>query len=491
MDDGLTWGPWIMVEDGTINNKSVTNVVINYEDMVGSQVSLSYTNDAEFGVQDLYLINAPTKPTLDTLSVGTKNFNDVFSIYWSPVSLPSNPAITLTDTNVYYETSYFPDGSFLILNETGLTETSSEFKIVYGGSSLSKIGVRSYIKYNGSKIYSDYSYTNNFTTIAATDLSKLPSVIKFDGTPEAKITIPNKIINSTYWTLEISFKTKTSDYRTIFSTNPNGLFIAVGNKVKVGRINSVQVESTRSGFNDNKFHHIAIKRTSSSNYQLFIDGVLELNWTDSSLATNITNSTETILGTNSLTGITTGTDTWIRPPRYWNTYLSDALIAQYAGNTVESTATNFLESFTLSLLTGELTGIKTPSLKASFGSGASIGFNFTPLEDINIPNELEAFAKENIDFIRTKVNEFRTNNGLENTTWTDPVIVRNVTPVKAVHMNEVQSAIQDVYNNTSQEIQSVTVKNVINQEVKPKSVYFPIWDYNLRIYFILRALRNN
>lgn len=72
--------------------------------------------------------------------------------------------------------------------------------------------------------------------------------------------------------------------------------------------------------------------------------------------------------------------------------------------------------------------------------------NFSALDKVGIPFLQDVQKKENIDYLRGKVDEMREGNRLGLVSWTDPLILREETPIKPIHWQELDEAILEVYS---------------------------------------------
>ena len=98
---------------------------------------------------------------------------------------------------------------------------------------------------------------------------------------------------------------------------------------------------------------------------------------------------------------------------------------------------------------------------------------------------------ENIILLREKTNEFRTNNGLPPiTNWTENVLIRNVTPIRAVHWNEITQGILDTYTLLNIPFAKQEVEDIIKEKVLPNYDKHKISDLKNRLFRIAEALKN-
>lgn len=75
--------------------------------------------------------------------------------------------------------------------------------------------------------------------------------------------------------------------------------------------------------------------------------------------------------------------------------------------------------------------------------------SFSVLDNVGVPFLTDIQKKENIDYLRGKVEELRLNNKLGLVNWTDPLILRESTPIKPVHWDELEAAVLEVYDTIS------------------------------------------
>lgn len=442
--------------------------------------------NTDHGFVKLTLISSDSidySPIIETDMTGiVKSRDEQFNIDWIPAVKSETFLSKYSDKTIYYEVFYFPDGTTPIMMADSITDTYFNAPLVFGGSYLSKIGVRSYVIHNNSKIYSEFSYTNSFTTTDTNPQSKIPELIKIDPYQGAHIEIKNKIFSTdTSWTMDVGFKTSESNYQRIFSVAPSGFEISVGNKVRIKSLDT-NIESYKSGLNDSVQHIITLRKVSNSFY-IYIDGVFDRSWTDGASKINTSLSTSTIIG-NPILQNSSQIKPSIRLPRYWNSALSESKILE--NNIIEITPSSpdILEILTIDKL-GKVKGMINGSIQGSPTTGVQYSYNFNTIDFIELPEIDKMFSKENMDFIREKINIFRITNGLQAVAWTDPVIIRNVTPLKAIHINELHQAINEVYSNLSMTIIDSDVKNSLDKVVLPNSKEFNV---NKHMDFLKNAL---
>jgi len=115
---------------------------------------------------------------------------------------------------------------------------------------------------------------------------------------------------------------------------------------------------------------------------------------------------------------------------------------------------------------------------------------FEVLSGVSLPEPNNPIAKTSIDYIREKVNEFREGNGFDPIHWTDSTIVIKATPIMAVHWNEIEDSILEVYEQLGVEFNSPDVRTQLEETIKAKDKNYPIQLLSRRIDSILKALQN-
>ncbi|MFS1513036.1 fibronectin type III domain-containing protein [Chengkuizengella sp. SCS-71B] len=164
-------------------------------------------------------------------------------------------------------------------------------------------------------------------------------------------------------------------------------------------------------------------------------------------------------------------------------YLDDVLIT-----TVTITNYNFtgLEGGTLySLSVSAIDAAGNESEKNSIQ-----GKTFFKHSNLTLPNE-NPYLKEVIDFIREKVNQFRTRNGLDPINWTDTTIIKKSTPIKATQWNEIEDSILDVYTQLDIELNNKEAKQQFEETIIAKDQSYPLQLLPRRIENIIKALQNS
>ena len=297
--------------------------------------------------------------------------------------------------------------------------------------------------------------TRTFNTPEPPAGYKLPNALSFDGVDDY-VEIPSRIIpgGNGDFTIELMFKTSVTGspqyLYALFDPTPSpnvyGIYIILrsDNKIEAqiqGDTGSVM--SVRNDVRDGKWHHLALVREGTA-LKLYIDGVLDNSRT---IANNpsITAYTTTRLGTSYGETPSLYFQGSIALPRFWNDARTAAELQAGKNVTYPTNEQGYQDE----LIFNEPTGALKTRVSGVYGTmygGVKWGNTFTPIDpSIALPSS-NALAKDNIDFIRQKVNEFRQTNGFSAYSWTDPTIIRGVTPVKAAHWNEIQQAIDEVYN---------------------------------------------
>jgi len=329
-------------------------------------------------------------------------------------------------------------------------------------------------------------YTNTFTTNAPPSNAILPSALIFDGSTSYYIN--NRIIPTTgSWTIEFSFKTTQSNgYMFAIDNGTNHVVICQLSSSGLNVIIDGQGGSTPN-VNDNKIHHVGIVQSGGVT-SVYLDGVLKYS---------ITRAIPTISPANVYLG-DMGYDYTGKPkyngiitlPRFWNTARTAEQLKQYRSVTVPDNESGLIDYLRFDPLTGLVKLKKNVYTVTSNGILEWI-LLFMSLIDVTIPYPDYSQRKENLDYLRTKTNEFRSNNGLNTINWTDPVVVQGITPIRAIHWNEVEDGILEVYETIGQAIESPQVQEQLSNTILPKDLRFPIKDLQGRMVNIVKGLKNN
>jgi hypothetical protein len=334
--------------------------------------------------------------------------------------------------------------------------------------------------------YSGYLTSPDFIVSPPPNNYKLPNAINLDGN-SAYVTFPSRIIpGNSDFSILIPFKTTSEvGIQLLMITNASRTAWVDIQLTSDGRIafEGSSFTFTSTSYNDGKLHYLGITR-SGTNLNVYVDGVLAATGTGK--ATDITSCDTLWIGQNGLNGAYF--NGLIGLPSFWNRALTASETLTYAKE-VTGNETGLIDYFVFDATTGKIKGAKSGTFGTLYGN-YSWSYLFIPLDLVTLPSS-NNLAKENIDHIRAKVNEFRQANGLPPYSWTDPIIIKKVTPVKAIHWNEIQTAINEVYNQTGAQLVSQTVQTVISEQIKPKDRKFEISrDLKNRIIYLVKALKN-
>ena len=447
---------------------------------------LEATSSPEIDYFNTYYVSPPNTPSNTTPVISSKKFGDIVNVSWNSVPVPPQNGLNLDIQKVFYEVKYHPDGVNGIVIADGLESLNQQVKIIAGGSSNSKISIRSYVLYNSLRQYSTYTYTNTFTTEVPPSNTTLPNAVYFNGS-DSYVTASNRIVPTTGpWTVEFSFKT----------TQSNGYLLSIDNgtshvllcQLSGGRLNViVDGQGSSAGpFNDGKIHHVGIVQDSGVT-SVYVDGILRYSITKTIPTFSPASLYLGMMGynytsNNKYNGI-------LGLPRFWNTVRTVQQLKDYRGTIVPDNEPGLIDYLVFDPSTG-LVKMKKNSYTIDINSISWI-YLFIALENVQLPFPYDYQREENLTYLRNNVNEFRVNNGLDVKTWTDPVIVKGYTPIKAAHWNEVEGAILEVYISIGQNISSSEVEQQLNDPIVARDTRYPIKGLQQRINNIAKGLKNN
>jgi len=343
--------------------------------------------------------------------------------------------------------------------------------------------VRAYDGYD----YSPYGGSNSFNVIKSS--KAIPTGLSFDGTGTT-VTVSNRILSTGgSGTIEFSFKTSLQATTVLFgidggSTQILSAYLNSGGKLNV-YANGTGLVFGSDTLNDGKLHHIAIT-FSGSNVKVYIDGVYR---------SNISTTIPTTVGSFYLADMKLLKPAGSQPfngviglPRFWTVQLTDSEVASYKGKILPDTQPGLFDYLTFNELTA-MPKMKKQSYVVTTDGIVSWTNIFVALTELILPSS-NSQSVEILNYIRDNVNKFRTDNGLNPVQWTDPIIVKGITPIKAVHWNEVEDGINEIYTNTGQSFITQEVKNQFDEDILPGNKKFQISNLNKRIDNIIKGLRN-
>lgn len=117
--------------------------------------------------------------------------------------------------------------------------------------------------------------------------------------------------------------------------------------------------------------------------------------------------------------------------------------------------------------------------------------NFFVFDDISIPFLNDVQKKENVDYLRQKVNDMRIMNDLPPMVFTDEVIIRYETPIKNVHFDELEQGILECFDkNPRAKFNSARTEQELRKVKEYRDQAELIQDLPQRLDFISKALMN-
>lgn len=111
--------------------------------------------------------------------------------------------------------------------------------------------------------------------------------------------------------------------------------------------------------------------------------------------------------------------------------------------------------------------------------------------DVTI-SEKDIYKKETLETVRNNVNLLRQNFSLPTANWAEPIIIKNVTPIKASHWNEIEQNIKDVYNVNNIPFTDNSVESQFVNPIKANDKKnHPLHSLGERLKNINKALKNS
>lgn len=434
--------------------------------------------------------NPPSSPSINTTTPSTLKFNESVELGWNAVSKPTQPNGVILDIDkVLYETVFTPSGSNVIIMETNLESLKTNIRPIIGSLSGGKFGIRAFVIAYGVKYYSPITYTNTFSVDQPPINTTYPNALIFNGTSDYADVNQRLIPVSTDFTWEGFFRTTENKNMTIFQvtsiTNVSGLKFSLnvtGNPVLITKQNITLTSPIK--LNDGKLHHYAITR-SGNKYSLYIDNQLI---TYATSADNYSDSNRVIIADdynasskfNGLIGL----------PRIWTDVRTDEELMNFKNKIVPDNEQGLYDYIYFNDRTGLLGMKKNTSFIVTMYNSTYWSYTFSTIDEVSLPYPDDYQRAENLHYLRSKINEMRSSNGLSAMDWTDPIIVQGYTPIKAIHWNEVEGALNNVYEDLGQPISSPEVKEQFEEEIIPKDKNFPVKNLKKRMKNILKGLKN-
>lgn len=420
------------------------------------------------------------------------NFNESIDLSWTGVGVPAQPVGTTLDINkVFYETLFYPTGSGNgVVMETGLEKLTARIRPIIGNLNGARFGVRAYVLVSGIKIYSDPMRTQAFKVAPAPINARYPNALTFDGINDY-VEINQRVIPPTGdFTIEGFFKTTAKKQATIFHlTSTLGVMGFRLNINANGSLSFVDKSGSsiggHTGLNDGKLHQYVIIRQNNI-LKLYIDG--QRFGSDISSAPSYVDNDLIILADNS--DRSSKFEGVLGLPRFWNDIRTLEELDTFKNSIVPDNEQGLIDYVNFNPTTGAI-GLKKGTATATMYNGTRWSYMFNALTDIVLPYPDDFQRSENLDYIRVKVNELRSYNGLPDVKWTDPFLIKGYTPIRAIHWNEVEDSILEVFDTIGQKINSQAVEDQFRQDIKPNDTQFPIKQLRQRINNIVKGLKND
>lgn len=420
------------------------------------------------------------------------NFNESIDLAWTGVGIPVQPVGTTLDVNkVFYETLFYPTGAGNgLVMETSLEKLTTRIRPIIGNLNGARFGVRAYVLVSGIKIYSDPIRTQAFKVAPAPINARYPNALTFDGVNDY-VEINQRVIPPTGdFTIEGFFKTTAKKQATIFHlTSTLGVMGFRLNINANGSLSFVDKSGSsiggHSGLNDGKLHQYVIMRQNSV-LKIYIDG--QRFGSDIPSAPSYVDNDLIILADSS--DRSSKFEGVLGLPRFWNDIRTLEELDTFKNSIVPDNEQGLIDYVNFNPTTGAI-GLKKGTTTATMYNGTRWSYMFNALTDIVLPYPDDFQRSENLDYIRVKVNELRSYNGLPDVKWTDPFLIKGYTPIRATHWNEVEDSILEVFDTIGQKINSQAVEDQFRQDIKPNDTQFPIKQLRQRINNIVKGLKND
>ena len=470
-------------DSGRVYNVS-TNTVIKYlygSAMVDVYCSLSKDQQIDFiedgsGIIGIFEICIP-QPLINSFPEIINGTTKVKSLSRLPVSW--KPSTDLENDVIIYDIDLYNGSSWILLGST--SETS--YNPIIPNLNISNAKLRVKARSGQSGLYSSYIESNIFT-ILPPDTSLTPNYLSFDGIDDAIDMNDAAFLPKGDFTFEFLFRTISDSSMTLIYFY-QGLKVYMNSGVIFISCPGMSTIVTSAKYNDGLLHHIALRR-SGTNISLLIDGI---SITSTKNSIDFTKFYDGFYFGSS--GLTTQLFQGVMSlPRFWNDARTDNELITYKDIIVSDTEQGLADYLIFEPNTGKIRAKKNTAIYGKVFGGIQWSFRFVPI-DTSLPYPDDFQRKENLEHLRDKVNELRSSNGMPPLIWTDPVLVKGYTPIKAVHWNEVENALHDVYDNTGEVISTPEVKEQLEEVILPNNKNFPVKNLGKRMKNILKGLKND
>lgn len=383
-------------------------------------------------------------------------------------------AYDFEDDQIFYDLELFNGSQWINI---GSTDKLNYSPII---PSLNITNARLRVRAKGaSGAASGYIYSNTFTIKPAPANAPTPNALIFDGIDDSIIaySTPFQTVGTGDFTIELSFRTTSKEKMYLFHAS---LYVYMED----GKLYAPGIDPTVDRYNDGALYHVALRRTGTK-LDLIINGI--------EVGTGVNSSNYTSLYTFAL-GSTTGKASFFQGilslPRFWDDARTNQELKSYANTVVPDSEQGLLDYLIFDTSTTKLRAKKTSDLSIELYGGIQWSFKFVGV-DAKLPFPGQFQRRENLIHLREKVNELRITNGLSPIQWSEPFIISGQTPIKAVHWNEIEDGILEIYDMNSIEFKSPSVEKQLRQDIKPRDTAYQINGLVYRINNILKALKNN
>lgn len=447
----------------------------------------------ESGVFTIYNNNAPSNPSAFLIPIAGQKVKPLESI-----TVDWGNSIDADNDKITYTIEFFDGVKWTVIG-VGLSDSQIVHMIPkIKGTTRAKYRVKA----TDGKDWSQYSESNEFEVIAM-DLDKLatPNALVFDGKDDEiflgnppqlnfskQITIGFKKIKFNKENYEYPIITKMANVNrpayAVYATPQGHLKLAFGHSS-----NTNDVLETTEDFSGRWCIIEAFIDT--------IKGVMGIKVDGKIVASKLIPKGEDIIQCDSPTEVgydyTTGKygSFQLSGLYLFNKNLSDDESDNFRGKDLVGNEAELVGCYPFKDGGGATATDITPyKNNATMRGGIRWSFLFAVLSDLRVPYINNPQKKENLEYLRYQANVFRQANGLAIKKWTDDVLREDITPIKAVHINELQSAIREVYTVMSQFFSNPMTEEELKDEVLAHSKKYDIKKLPNRINTILRGLEN-